>query len=95
MESVRRIFDKIGSELGDEKVYNLHCHFSKIEYTKAGEKKHLTFADEIYGPEFHPLAEAIVKEGVAPRIICESDGTMAEDALEMKKMWQNAQGGNI
>lgn len=94
-DSYRRIFDKIGSELGDEKVYNLHCHFSKIEYTKAGEKKHLTFADEIYGPEFHPLAEAIVKEGVAPRIICESDGTMAEDAIEMKKMWQNAQGGNI
>jgi deoxyribonuclease-4 len=94
-DSYRRIFDKIGSELGDEKVYNLHCHFSKIEYTKAGEKKHLTFADELYGPEFHPLAEAIVKEGVAPRIICESDGTMAEDAIEMKKMWQNAQGGNI
>ena len=94
-DSYRRIFDRIGSELGDEKVYNLHCHFSKIEYTKAGEKKHLTFADEIYGPEFHPLAEAIVKEGVAPRIICESDGTMAEDALEMKKMWQNAKGENI
>ena len=55
----------------------------------------MTFVDDIYGPEFHPLAEAIVKEGVAPRIICESDGTMAEDALAMKEMWLEARGGNI
>ena len=69
-------------------AYNLHCHFSKIEYTGAGEKKHLTFADTEFGPFFDPLAEAIVKEGVCPRIICESAGTMAEDALAMKRMWQ-------
>ena len=94
-DSYRRVFDKIGSSLGDEYAYNLHCHFSKIEYSNAGEKKHLTFSDTVYGPEFEPLAEAIVKEGVAPRIICESDGTMAEDALYMKEMWLKAKGGNI
>lgn len=85
VDSYRRTFDYIGRELGDEIARTLHCHFSKIEYTGAGEKKHLTFADEIYGPWFEPLAEAIVKENLAPRIICESDGTMAEDALYMKK----------
>ena len=84
-DSYRRTFDYIGRELGDEIARTLHCHFSKIEYTGAGEKKHLTFADETYGPWFEPLAEAIVKENLAPRIICESDGTMAEDALYMKK----------
>ena len=87
VDSYRYVFDKIGSELGDEYVYNLHCHFSKIEYTNAGEKKHLTFSDTVYGPEFEPLAEAIVREGVAPRIICESAGTMSDDALAMKNMW--------
>ena len=87
VDSYRYVFDKIGSELGDEYVYNLHCHFSKIEYTNAGEKKHLTFEDTVYGPEFEPLAEAIVREGVAPRIICESAGTMSDDALAMKNMW--------
>ena len=86
-DSYRRIFDKIGSALGDEYAYNLHCHFSKIEFTSAGEKKHLTFEDTQYGPEFDGLAEAIVREGVCPRIICESAGTMAEDALTMKGMW--------
>ena len=83
-DSYRRVFDAIGSALGTEYAKTLHCHFSKIEYTSAGEKKHLTFADEIYGPRFEPLIEAIVRESLAPRIICESAGTMAEDALEMK-----------
>jgi deoxyribonuclease-4 len=89
-DSYRAVFDKIANALGDEYAYNLHCHFSKIEYTNAGEKKHLTFEDAIYGPEFEPLAEAIVREGVCPRIICESAGTMAEDALDMKTAWLTA-----
>ena len=84
VDSYRRIFDTIGTFLGDSYAKTLHCHFSKIAYTGAGEKKHLTFADEEFGPRFEPLAEAIVREGVAPRIICESDGTQAEDALYMK-----------
>ena len=92
VDSYRAIFDKIATTLGDEYAYNLHCHFSKIEYTKAGEKKHLTFEDRVFGPDFEPLAEAIVREGVCPRIICESAGTMAEDALYMKNAWLCAKG---
>lgn len=88
-DSYRRVFDSIACELGDEYAKYLHCHFSKIEYTQMGEKKHLTFADTVYGPDFEPLAQAIIKEGVYPRIICESDGTMSDDALEMKRIWKN------
>ena len=91
-DSYRRVFDTIANALGDDYAYNLHCHFSKIEYTGAGEKKHLTFSDDLYGPNFEPLMEAIVKEGVAPRIICESAGTMAEDALEMKNYLKSLTG---
>ena len=91
-DSYRRVFDAIGEELGDEYAYNLHCHFSKIEYTSKGEKKHLTFADSVFGPEFEPLAEAIIKEGVCPRIICESAGTQSDDALYMKNAWLAAGG---
>ena len=87
VDAYRRVFDSIAVGLGDSFAKNLHCHFSKIAFTSAGEKKHLTFADEEFGPRFEPLAEAIVREGVAPRIICESDGTQAEDALYMKKAY--------
>ena len=83
----RAIFDRIGETLGDEIARNLHCHFSKIEYTAAGEKRHVTFEDTVYGPSFEPLMEAIVKEDLSPRIICESAGTMPEDALTMKQYY--------
>ena len=91
-DSYRRVFDSIATTLGDDYAKYLHCHFSKIEFTQKGEKKHLTFADTVYGPEFEPLAEAIIRENVYPRIICESDGTMAEDALDMKKIYSSIKG---
>ena len=85
----RRVFYAIGDSLGDSYAKNLHCHFSKIEYTSAGEKRHLTFADDVYGPHFEPLAEVIAKDSLSPRIICESAGTQADDALFMKNTLKN------
>lgn len=89
VDSYRRVFDEIAVSLGDSFAQDLHCHFSKIAYTSAGEKKHLTFADTEFGPAFEPLAEAIVRESVTPRMICESAGTQAEDALYMKQTYLN------
>ncbi len=85
VDSYRRVFDTIALSLGDEYAVHLHCHFSMIEYTAAGEKRHLTFDNGTYGPAYEPLCEAIIKEGVAPRIICESAGTQTRDALMMKQ----------
>ena len=87
VDSYRRVFHTIADGLGEAYIQKLHCHFSKIEYTTAGEKRHLTFADDIYGPAFEPLLEAIVRDNLDPRLICESDGTMPEDALAMKQAW--------
>ena len=87
-DDYKRVFDKISHELGAEYAENLHCHFSKIMYTDMGEKKHLTFEDEVYGPNFEPLAEAIVSLGVAPTIICESAGTQSDDAVIMKMLYE-------
>lgn len=75
------------SELGFERVKNFHVHFSKIMYGGKGEIKHLTFEDNQYGPEFQPLAIALKKLQLEPYIICESSGTQAEDALEMKQIY--------
>ncbi len=86
-DDYRRVFDKIAEGCGENVARELHCHFSKIEYTGAGEKKHLTFSDEVYGPDFEPLVEAIVKDGLTPTIICESAGTQAEDAKQMKNYY--------
>ncbi len=84
-----RVFDKIEKTLGYDSAKNLHCHFSKIEWTSAGEKKHLTFDDEVYGPDFRPLIHMLHREGLAPTIICESAGTQDLDALLMKSYYDS------
>ena len=84
-----RVFDRISSRMGSSVAENLHCHFSKIEYTNLGEKKHLTFADTIYGPDYEPFVEAIVKGKLSPTVICESAGTQSDDALTMKKLYES------
>ena len=84
-----RVFDKISSRMDSYIAENLHCHFSKIEFTNAGEKKHLTFEDAIYGPDFEPFVEAIVKGRLSPTVICESAGTQSTDALTMKTLYES------
>lgn len=86
-DDYRKVFDAIANALGDDSARNLHCHFSKIEWTNAGEKRHLTFEDNVFGPSFEPLMEALYREKLTPTIICESAGTQSDDALAMKNIY--------
>lgn len=83
------VFKAIGDRLGEERLKNFHSHFSKIEWTAGGEKRHLTFADTVYGPDFEPVMELTYKYGCNTRFICESDGTQAEDAKTMKDYYES------
>ncbi len=74
-------------ELGFERMKGFHVHFSKIMYSAKGEIKHLTFEDDVYGPEFAPLAVALKELRLEPYIVSESSGTQAEDAESMKKVY--------
>ena len=74
--------------LGFERVKKLHIHFSRIEFSNGGEVRHLTYDDERFGPDFHPVAEALALRGYEPVVICESAGTQAEDALTLKNIWE-------
>lgn len=73
--------------LGFDRMKHFHVHFSKIMYSVKGEIKHLTFEDQIYGPNFEPLALALKQLGLEPYIISESAGTQDVDALEMKRIY--------
>ena len=83
-----RVLATMEDALGRERASRFHAHFSKIEYTAGGEKRHLTFEDTIYGPDFAPLAAVLAKRGAEPIIICESAGTQSKDALEMKRIFE-------
>lgn len=86
------VFEAIENKLGADRLHSFHSHFSKIEYTAGGEKKHLTFADTVYGPDFEPVMEITAKKGCEPIFICESDGTQAEDAKLMKEYYNSVLG---
>lgn len=89
------VFNAVEDKLGSERLRSFHSHFSHIEFTeKGGEKRHLTFADPLYGPDFAPVAELCLKKGCRPVFICESRGTQAIDACEMKKIYIEKAGEN-
>jgi deoxyribonuclease-4 len=82
------VFDRLFGVLGEERGKRIHIHYSRVEFTeKGGEKKHWRYDDVLYGPEFEPLAECLIEYGVSATIISESRGTMAEDALKVKNIF--------
>ena len=84
----KEALDEIFAALGEQRAKLLHIHFSKIEYSKGGEVRHLTFDDTQFGPDYVPLMEEIARRGMTPTVICESAGTQTDDALAMKNCWQ-------
>ncbi len=81
-----KIFDALENKLGGWCAANFHAHYSRIEYTNAGEKKHHTLAEAEYEPDFEPIAEIIAKRNLSPVIICESRGTQTRDAVSMQEI---------
>ena len=85
------MLDQIAAALGEARASTFHSHFSKIQFTpNGGEKVHLTFDQDDFGPDPAPLMAAVARRGWSPTFICESAGTQAEDALTMKRMYQAA-----
>ncbi len=84
-----KILLEIKNQLGEYRFKNFHSHFSKIEYTTGGEKRHLTFEDTVYGPDFEPLLQLVAKYDLSPTFVCESAGTQAEDAKSMKEYYKS------
>jgi len=79
-----QIFQKLENEFG---IKFLHCHFTHIEYTNAGERKHHILSDENYGPPVIPFIEEIVECGWDITVICESP-VIDQDALLMKDIYR-------
>ncbi len=93
-EAFAALLSTMDAVIGTERANVFHAHFSKIEYTAGGEKRHLTFEDTQYGPEPDPLMALLAEQGRTPVIICESDGTQAHDAARMMRLYHAAMKGS-
>ena len=89
-EAMERALDRMTEVLGEKRASCFHSHFSHIEFTpNGGEKCHRTFRDTGgFGPDWTPLAAEVARRGWSPTFICESAGTQAEDAMEMKRIYR-------
>jgi len=87
-EDYAKILDYVKNNLDEFRTKHFHVHFSKIEYGAKGEIRHLTLEDNVYGPNFEPLAELLKEKDLEPVIICESRGYMARDAAILKAIYE-------
>ena len=67
-----KVFEQIEKRLGKDTAENLHCHFSRMEFSIHGEKRHHALDETRYGPDFKILAQVVVESGLKPVFICES-----------------------
>jgi len=81
----RAVVEEVERRLGTEAARNMHCHFSKIEYTDKGERRHHVLDETRYGPDFEMLAEVIAEFNMNPVMICETP-ILDVDAMKMRDM---------
>jgi len=83
VEDFREIVETVERRLGTEVARNMHCHFSKIEYTDRGERRHHVLEEPRFGPDFKMLAEVVADFRMRPVIIAETP-IQDVDAIRMR-----------
>jgi deoxyribonuclease-4 len=91
VEDYRKVVETIEDRLGTEAARNMHCHFTKIEFTQKGERRHHTLSETVYGPDFTLLAKVIAEFKLRPIIISESP-LLDIDAVRMREILQRELG---
>jgi len=79
----RAVVEEIEKRLGTQAARDMHCHFTKIEYTEKGERRHHVLDETKYGPDFQLLAEVIAEYNLRPVMICETP-ILDVDAVKMR-----------
>ena len=83
LDDFRAVIEEVEKRLGTQAVKDMHCHFTKIEFTEKGERRHHILDEAKYGPDFQLLAEVIAEYNLRPVIICETP-ILDVDAMKMR-----------
>ena len=77
------VAETVERRLGTEAARTMHCHFSKIEFTDKGERRHHVLDEPRYGPDFEMLSEVMAEFKMRPVIVCETP-LLDVDAMKMR-----------
>ncbi|MCW3980650.1 MAG: TIM barrel protein [Candidatus Bathyarchaeota archaeon] len=80
----RMDYGEVLGKLKKLKLKHYHTHFSNIEFTERGERRHLVLDKK---PPFEPLAKEILKRKLNITIISESP-ILEQDSLKMKRIFE-------
>lgn len=81
-EEFESVFQQLYSELPAWKVNSMHIHFSKLEYTNKGEKRHVPFSIKEAGPKPAQFLRALPERSdFNPVIVCESPNSYYDGRL--------------
>jgi deoxyribonuclease-4 len=83
VDDFRKVVEEAEKRLGTEAVKNMHCHFTKVEFTDKGERRHHIMDETDFGPDFADFAEVISEFKLKPVIISESP-ILDIDAMKMR-----------
>ena len=81
-----KIFDDMGTKIGQYALDNFHAHLAGIEYTSKGERKHLNLEES--DMNYKDLLKAMKEFNVKGVLVCESPN-IEEDALLLKQYYQS------
>ena len=81
-----RIFERIGTEIGDYALESFHAHAAGIEYGDKGERKHLIFEES--DMNYKDLLKAFKKFDVKGVLVCESPN-IEGDAQLLKAYYES------
>jgi deoxyribonuclease-4 len=84
-DDFRKVVQETENRLGTEPTKNMHCHFTKVEFTDKGERRHHTIDETNFGPNFSNFAEVIADFKLKPVIISESP-ILDIDAIKMRNI---------
>lgn len=85
IDDVAQVMDEIEKRLGTKALKNIHGHYSHIEFTAKGERRHHNLDRTEYGPDFRLIAKLIAERGLNPVIACETPN-LDLDAQQLRDM---------
>ena len=89
LDSVEKYHEILDVFINKLQKKEIHVHFSRIEFTQKGEKKHLVLSDESdFGPDYTQMLDAMKNYDANFRIISESNGAQTIDSKKMKEYYK-------
>ena len=93
-DDFRAVVEEAEKRLGAEAVKKMHCHFSKIEFTKNGERRHHVLDEKRFGPDFDSFAKVVAEFNLHPVVICETP-LLDVDAMKMRDIFLETAGKHV